>query len=908
MSDSFDNSPGESDFLGDVFGAAMNPNGFEVEGYEILGELERGGMGIVYLARQLHPEREVALKVMLPQHAYEEQMRQRFFRETRAMASLDHAGILPIYEVGEADQIPFFSMKLAHGGSLSDRLKEHPQGQSPEQASELIRGVALALHHAHQKGVLHRDIKPGNLLFGASGRVYVSDFGVAKLTETDLWGLTKTESFVGTPDYIPPELVENAAESTIAGDIYSLGAVFYECLTGRKLFQDTNNLASHLRAVVEEPVVPPSRYEKKIPKDLETVCLKALAKKPGDRYSSAEEFAKDLERWQKGLPVVARPLNLWQRSLRYVRRNALLSTAFFLIGAISITAAGVVIVQRAEARKADRMRVFSLLIEQARAERLLGKPGFRGKVLALLRDADEISDSPQILDEAIATLAQPDLTLVSRGNMPSEEAVDWKTGPQFPPNLVVEKTASISGQEVVLARDEVGRVTLWAEGEGKPRRVWVPIEGNRIVAEFLPQQEGLVVAGGERQLALFGIEKGEFRKSFPLPGGKIAFVSASPEGMQLAIGGSFGVGILDSGTAGWSWQVGRPLRCEPMWSQDGSLVAVALGDKKEIQVFDSASGQEYCSFGTTGWPEMLALDPKGRYVVVACDDDTVFIFDLPKRSLLARLSSDASSIRFSEQGQGLRIGAPDGSFSQWRFEGPKGYHPWYSPLSQESVLTFRSASLSPNQEWLLLTFNECLQIYCVREGRLRGYYATSHQRIDSPAGAWWLPGEGNRVLLQVPGAWDILEVDEKGALNYLHPSEARLPGVKIVEIDPNGDWLVNVLYEDGETESEIWSEGDENRSRASEPISPNQPPSLQRATQSVFYRAEIIDNGVIEIEDRFNGTFRLTFPEGTSVKHLFFLEGGQRLVCVSFDNQLIEWNLPHLRKNLKKLGFDPSLK
>ncbi len=903
MSDHLLGEGPEDELLADIFGAAINPSGFEVKGYQIENEIDRGGMGIVYRARQLHPEREVALKVMLPQHAYDETMRKRFFREIRAMASLDHGGILPIYEVGEADQMPFFSMKLAEGGSLAELLQRHSEGLSPSEAVTLVKAVALALHHAHQKGVLHRDIKPGNLLFGKSGRIYVSDFGVAKLAETDLWGLTRTENFVGTPDYIPPELIEKADESTMAGDIYSLGAVFYECLTGRKPFQGAKNLASHLRAVLEEPVVAPSRYRSKIPKDLETICLKTLAKNPAERYSSADEFAKDLSRWERGLPVVARPLNLVQRSWRFVKRNAVLSISTFLLATILATSAGVVFTQRAEARKKDRLRLFSLHVQQARTERLLGKPGFRQKVLSHLAQAKEIGSSPQIMDEAIAALATPDFIKIETGLVNEDE--DEKLAASFPDRQGIERVFEENETAVALARDGLGRVTLWPAGKDSPIRVWVPSEGDRIVCEFLPDGGGLLVAGHEMGLARYDLKTGAFLERLPEPPGRITEIIISPQGSKVAVGGHFGIGVIDRKTFAWDWlHKDPPLRCEPTWSQDGTLLVAALGDQKEVKAFVAANGKEHYTFRTTGWAESMALDPFGRYAVVSSDDKRVSVFDLNKRKPLAQLSGAATFMQFCENGSRLKIGGANGRYSLWSFESPLGYYAWLSSFPSESSLTFRKASLSPDHRWLLLVFNECLQIYSVEERKLMSYYATNHQRIDSPAGAWWLPEKSGRILLQVPGAWDVLEVLDDGSIRYEKPSPKRVPGVKIVDINSAGDWRVNVLDENGQIEGEIWEKG---KAAARALTVQEEELSLpQTQGSSKLYHARILENNLIEVRSKSGRVFHLTFPEGASVKHLFFLDDKERLVCVGYNNQLVEWNLREIRRHLKEIGLHSS--
>lgn len=907
----------EHDFLGDVFGDAINESGFQVEGYELLGEIDRGGMGSVYHARQDNPDREVALKVMLPQLAFDKQMRARFFREIKAMASLDHPGILPIYEVGEADKMPFFSMKLALGGSLADRLQTYPEGFELPEVVEMIREIAMALHHAHQKGVLHRDIKPANLLFGARGRIYVSDFGVAKLEDQSLMSLTQTQNFVGTPDYIPPELVEDPSNSTIAGDIFSLGAVFYECLTGKKIYGESKSLASHLRTVTQDPVTPPSRIAEKIPKDLETICLKALDRNPGKRYSSAEEFANDLARWQQGLAVLARPLNLGQRAIRYIRRNALVSAATAIVLLILLIAGAILLNQRFEAQKADRMRVFSSMIEQARAERYLGKQGFRPKALKLLQDADAIADSPKILDEGIAVLNKPDLITTTR---PLEEGAATISQELVPPSGDSRMRVELRWPGGELRAEPSGRLLMYPAGQEQPCRIWNPVAGGRIIAEYLPHRDALIIAGSENELALYSADNGELLRTLSIDKGdyevrsyderefsplvQLSFFSLAPSGRKLALGGGFGVGVLDIETLSWSWWKRRgQLRFPPAWSEKEDLLAVALGEEKGVLVIDAEDGQASRAFETTGWAESVVLQRDGDYLAVACDDGLVYVFDLYQSQPLARLRLNAVSLRCCTEEDFLEITLRDGTRSYWDYRRPIGFHYWTGAISSITNLTFFNASLSPDGRWLLLVYNECLQVYSVEERKRTGFYATNHQRIDSTAGAWWLPDEEGAILLQVPGAWDVLRVSDEGKIVFEGPSDRRLPGARIVKIEPTGDWLVDVLDEDGVTQREIWQDGDANRARPAERLEESEVRGLQNLSRSSRYRAEILRDGLIRVTTQANERFHLTPPEKTPIKFILFLPDGERLFCASYDNQLFEWDLAELRRELPRFGF-----
>jgi serine/threonine-protein kinase len=303
---------------------SLQDNRARAERYEILAEIARGGMGVVYRARDRGLNRTVALKMILPQQLQSPAAIQRFQSEAEAVAALDHPGILPIYEVGELDGLPFFSMKLAEGGSLAGQSADYRE--RPRDAARLIAHVARAIHHAHERGILHRDLKPGNILLGREGEAYVTDFGIAKWVARDA-RLTLDASTLGTPHYIAPEQAAGGSTKlTPAADVYSLGAILYELIAGRPPFVAGTALET-LRLVANEAPPSPRKFNPAIPRDLELICLKCLEKEPAARYNSAAEFAQDLERWLESGPITARAATPTQRGWRWAKRNRALSTA-----------------------------------------------------------------------------------------------------------------------------------------------------------------------------------------------------------------------------------------------------------------------------------------------------------------------------------------------------------------------------------------------------------------------------------------------------------------------------------------------------------------------------------------------------------------------------------------------------
>ena len=410
-------------------------------GFKVLGEIARGAMGVVFRARQSAPNRVVALKMIRAGEFADPAEVRRFRQEAEAAATLDHPNIVSIYEVGECRGVQFYAMRLVEGGSLAVRMgelsvaKAHTRAearQRQKKVGELMAAAARAVNHAHQRFVLHRDLKPGNILLDASGAPHVTDFGLARRIGQDST-LTRTGAILGTPSYMAPEQAGGSAAVTTGADVYGLGAVLYELLAGRPPFAGADTLDTLFQVREREPVGPRAVCGW-VDRDLETICLKCLEKDPNRRFASAAALADDLDRWRNGEPILARRAGQLERAVKWTRRNpavASLLTAVLVVFAAGALASGYyarLAGERAadadaKARAAEnsardaRLREAEALVASARGSRLSRRMGQQFAALAALKRAAEIGrelEKPAewfapLRNEAINALALPDL-------------------------------------------------------------------------------------------------------------------------------------------------------------------------------------------------------------------------------------------------------------------------------------------------------------------------------------------------------------------------------------------------------------------------------------------------------------------------------------------------------------------
>lgn len=577
-------------------------------GYEIHAEIGRGGMGVIYKARHVRLRRWVALKVMAGGESASPDFKQRFRTEAEAAAALEHPNIVPIYEVGEEDGQPYFSMKLVEGGTLTSwRPVSGPQGQAarPDVLRAIagaVATVARAVQYAHDRGVLHRDLKPNNVLVDGSGGLFLTDFGLARLMEGDST-LTRTRAVLGTPAYMAPEQARgDTRQLTTGADVYGLGAILYELIAGRPPFVGASAIEV-MRQVTDREPAPPgglagagasavNRTEVRVARDLDTICLKCLEKNPARRYASAGALADDLQRWLDRDPILARPASRPERIGKWVRRRPALA-ALYATAAVSLLALGIasvlftmqVVQARAAAERANRDLRRNLFIrEWQEAETLAAQDKAAGALVWFARAVRENPDNlalstrlvsllsehsfalphrpPITNDVPIRTVAlSPDdsrlLTADFAGRIRCRSVADGKELWTLPRNFTQPGAAFVAGGDMVLVVDQTS-VSLWPAGGGAgPLREVAGAD----VSAFDVSADGRRLAVARRNQRVEVRDTGTLDRVLEMPGGdgeNFNFLKLSRDGRRLLRSHGSELRVFDGETGRWLWR-GKPV-------------------------------------------------------------------------------------------------------------------------------------------------------------------------------------------------------------------------------------------------------------------------------------------------------------------------------------------------------------
>jgi len=642
--------------------------------YQLLEEIARGAMGIVFKARQSSLNRVVALKMILAGRLASPALVRRFHTEAEAAANLKHPNIVAIHEVGEHEGQHYFSMDYIEGQDLAQRMRQWPVPL--KEAASCVEIIARAIHYAHQRGVLHRDLKPSNILLDRQGQPHVTDFGLAKLVEHEST-LTQSHDVMGTPSYMAPEQAAgDAKQLTTAADIYSLGGILYELLTGQPPFCAGTALETMRQVIEQEPEAPSlvrssrrkeaqtlksemdqsltSAPAETLDPDLETICLKCLQKDPNARYNSAEALAKDLARWQAGEPILARPVAPVERIWRWCRRNpktAILSAAVILLLFTVAIGSTLAAVRIHRAQRAATEELFKSYLAQARARRRDNCEGQRADSLEAVGKAATIHSSLELRNEAIACLAMTAVRFAGAHKSPYPEHEYWDA------NLDLRAFREFDGTaRVHRVRDDREVAVLAAVGAEAP-----------LAYGFSPDSRYVVVWNSERSSTVWRMDQQQPVIS-DIPGVMCADFSSDGERLvascqdgQIRQFGLNPIGPLPSLAVNRRFHL---LRVRPQ----GDWFAGYESLHSNLEVRDLRDGALLRTLSHPSPIGTFAWSSDGMYLAVGCESGRIFIWNAAtgeKENELDGHEDTVTSVGFSHSGWLLGSSSWDGQFRLW---------------------------------------------------------------------------------------------------------------------------------------------------------------------------------------------------------------------------------------------------
>jgi serine/threonine protein kinase/WD40 repeat protein len=698
-----------------------------VPGYEILEEIGRGGMGVVYKARALALNRIVALKMILAGAHAGPKATLRFLHEAEVVARLRHPNVVQVFGLGDHDGRPYVELEYVGGGTLAQQLRGTPRAAAT--AAALVEVLARAVQAAHSQGIIHRDLKPANVLLTPEGEPKIADFGLAKATDSDS-GLTGSDAVLGSPSYMAPEQAEAGGRSVgPATDVYALGAIFYELLTGRPPFKAASVLETLEQVRWAEPVAP-SRLQPGLARDAETICLKCLRKDPAHRYTSARELAEDLRRSIEGEPVIARPVSTSERIWLWCRRRpgpAALTAAVAALALILLFGAPIMMLRLQRERDESRVNlkhaleaqglaeqtIIEISLEQARALRLSHVVGQREQSLAALGQAARLlpratgsrrKEGPTPLDlrnEVILSLALVDLVDEERPlpELPAYGtlvAVDRALGRYaYPDGPDVVVSALDDGREllriassepvttcesVVFSPDgtllsalySVGKTSwprvclVWNLAERRTvRRIDVHGPGNA----FAPDSRSLAVVEPGGTAAIIDIATGAVRRRF----------AASADGPQCFA-----------------------------FDASGRQFAIHAADES-VKILDVETGATTAALDYEGHIHTLAWRADGRLLAAAGWEERVHVWELPEGRLMSVLVGHTAAVT------GARFRNRDGLLATWSWDGTTRL---WDPVSGTPLLSAPGAicGLSSDEERLAFQDHRRIGVWRIEGG------------------------------------------------------------------------------------------------------------------------------------------------------------------------------------------------
>ncbi len=639
--------------------------------YELIAEIARGGMGVVFKARSVRVDRTVALKMILAGHLATSADVQRFRAEAQSVAQLDHPNIVPLYEVGDYEGQQYFAMKLIDGGSLADDVSRFVA--VPKAAAELLRTVARAVHYAHQRGILHRDLKPANILIDRSGQPHVTDFGLAKRLAGE-GGFPSSSAIVGTPSYMAPEYASGCKVLSTAIDVYSLGAILYELLTGRSPFRADTPFDTLLQVVQKEPERP-STINGRVDRDLETICLKCLAKEPERRYGSAEALADDLERWLAGEPIRARRTGTIERFVKWARRRksaaALVAISALAVVAVVVTIGvkNIEVTQRTKETELALEKYKTALRDQQLALKVAQQTSYDQTIALAAPEvmANNVRRADKLLDTCPAELRHWEWSALKRlchGETFSMAALAEPASAAF----------SSDGRMVAAAGGELGEpgfVTIWDADTGREVRSFRGHDDAITGLAFSPSGDRLATSSRDSTVRLWETATGRQALIFRGHMRGVSCLAFSPDGRWIASGGA------DRTVKLWNASSGSELRSfaghsGAVWglafSPDGRLLSSA-GDDQTVKLWDAEKGDEIRTLrGHAGLVHAVAFSPDGRLVASAGYDGTARIWNAADGRELVVFrghSRFVTGVAFSPDGRYVASASADRTVKLW---------------------------------------------------------------------------------------------------------------------------------------------------------------------------------------------------------------------------------------------------
>ena len=803
----------------------------EVAGYRIMGELGRGGMGLVYKALDPKLNRVVALKMVLAgDHAGPED-HERFQREARAIAQLQHPHIVQIFEVGEENGLPFFVLEFIRGGSLDRQVDGKPR--NPRQAADLVETLALAMQSAHEQGIIHRDLKPANVLMAPGRTPKITDFGLAKQLE-DSQGQTATGAVIGTPSYMAPEQASgDSQEIGPAADIYALGAILYTLITGRPPFQGETAFDTIMQ-VIEQEALPPTRLQSKIPRDLETICLKCLLKDPERRYETAQALADDLRRFLEHRPIVARPIGWVERGVKWVRRKPAIAALVGLLMLSPLVGWGFIVNnQRFLSQKAILDDV-SMLVDAQSDDLDIKNKALYGQLKKTEQEADRANreaESAKASARKAETrayfsdmlLAQRDWEDNSIGHLrgiirryqtrEDLKGFEWDYWSRLADTSLVtlsrdSRSSNVSfspdGRTIVSGSSD-NTVKVWNSATGQEMQTF---KGHANAVEcvgFSPDGTRVVSGSTDSTLRLWDRTTGQVTWILEGHSGAVRSVGFSPDGKTIVSGSS------DKTVKFWDAATGKETRTLKGHTNSVECVSfspsgmqVASGGGIKVKVWDAQTGKPLLTFSGHSRPvEAVAFSPDGKRIVSGAYT-VAKVWDVQtgkERHTLRGHTNRVQSVCFSPDGTRIVSGSRDNTIRIWDSRTGKetltlkGHSFWVESVafSPDGTRIVSGSADNTVKIWDSEKSQEAIA--------LSGHEVTASCVNFSPDGTRIVSGGHDRVVR----VWDSETGQETLSL------EGHTDFVVSVASSPDGKWVVSGSWDrtvkvwDAETGQEVRS-------------------------------------------------------------------------------------------------------